>query len=201
MKVRGFLSLLVFIALILSVGLACGGANTPTPAPVTVAPQAESSSSNSGGLKTFTDENDYYQIELPADWEYSQTKDQENDYYYIDTFTAPDQNAMIENIVYDDGTAFTGSDKSRFALYLLNTFYSDTGKEGDIRVTDDSIQKDGSERLIWTSRGGKYSGTSFLETRGDARTTFLFFTVEYGNDYEDTYLDLLNDVIASYDIP
>lgn len=203
MKARGFMSLFVFIGLILAVGLACGGTNTPAPAqpasPQTV--KTEEPGSNSGGLKTFTDQNDYYQIELPSDWEYSQTTDEENDYYYIDTFTSPDENALIENIVYDDGTAFTGSDKSRFALYLLNTFYSDTGKEGDIRVSDDSIQKDGSERLIWRSTGGKYSGISFLETRGDARTTFLFFTVEYSNDFKDTYADLLDDVIASYTIP
>ncbi len=204
MKYRGFLFLSAFVALILAVGLACGGPSTPSSPrtdPPQQSPQTEAPSSNSGGLKTFTDQNDYYQIQVPSDWDYSQTVDEQDDYYYIDTFTSPDENALIENIVYDDGTAFTGSDKARFALYLLNTFYSDTGKEGDIRVSDDSIQKDGSERLIWRSTGGKYSGISFLETRGDAKTTFLFFTVEYSNDYEDTYADLLDDVIASYTIP
>ena len=202
MKYRGFLPLFAFVILVLAVGLACGGATAPTQAPAPPQPaQTESASSNSGGMQTFTDQNDYYHIQLPSDWKYEQTVDKEDDYYYIDTFTSPDEHALIENIVYDDGTAFTGSDKSRFALYLLNTFYSDTGKEGDIRVSDDSIQKDGSERLIWRSTGGKYSGTSFLETRGSARTTFLFFTVEYDNDFKDTYLDLLNDVIASYTVP
>jgi hypothetical protein len=203
MKYHGFLFLPAFVALILAVGLACGGTTAP-PAPATNPPQpaeTEKPGSNSGGLKTFTDQNDYYQIEVPSDWKYSQTVDDQDDNYYIDTFTSPDENALIENIVYDDGTAFTGSQKAKFALYLLNTFYSDTGKEGDIRVSDDSIQKDGSERLIWRSTGGKYSGTSFLETRGSARTTFLFFTTEYSNDFEDTYLELLNDVIASYTIP
>jgi hypothetical protein len=85
-------------------------------------------------------------------------------------------------------------------LKLLNTYYSSTGKEGDIRISDDSIQKDGSERLTWTSKGGGYSGLSFLEVRSNG-TTFLFFTVDWGNDVQDTYIDTLNYVIESYKIP
>ena len=120
--------------------------------------------------------------------------------HYIDTFKSPDEGAVIENIVYDDGTAFTGNQKAKFSLYLLNTFYSSTGKEGDIKVSDDSIMKDGSERLTWTSKGGGYSGLSFLEVRNNG-TTFLFFTVDWGNDVQDTYIDTLNYVIESYKIP
>ena len=59
---------------------------------------------------------------------------------------------MVENIAYDDGTAFNGSENGKFALQIPNQNYSSTGKEGDIKVTDDSIQKDGSERLTWTSK-------------------------------------------------
>lgn len=163
----------------------------PTSAPQPISP--------SDGLKTFTDENKLYQIDVPADWTYEHTVDKTNNYYYIDTFTSPDQAALIENIVYDDGTPFVGQDKARFALYLLNTFYSKTGKEGDIRVSDDRIMSDGSERLVWSSRGGGYSGISFLETRGT--TTFLFFTVEWANGAKDQYMDTLNAVIESYRIP
>lgn len=119
--------------------------------------------------------------------------------YYIDQFKSPDGNALIENIAYDDGKPFTGSQNGKFALYLLNTFYSSTGKEGDIHVSDDSIQKDGSERLAWSSSGGGYSGLSYFEVRN--RTTFLMFTVEYANDYENTYIDILNNVVASYRTP
>ena len=154
---------------------------------------------SSGSTTVFTDQNNYYQIDVPSDWKYSQTVDNTNNYYYIDQFKSPDGNALVENIVYDDGTAFTGSDKSKFSLYLLNTFYSNTGKEGDIRVSDDSIQKDGSERLTWTSKSGGYSGISFLETRGT--TTFLMFTVEWANSARDQYLDTLNAVVASYRLP
>jgi len=171
----------------------------PEPQPVeTEAPQQSDSSDE--GFVTFTDQNGLYTIEIPADWNYEQTYDSENNYYYIDTFTSPDGGAIIENIVYDDGEKFTGNQKSKFALYLLNTFYSSTGKEGDIKVTDDSIMKDGSERLTWSSKAGGYSGISFLEVRSNG-TTFLFFTVDWGNDMEDVYLDTLNYVIETYTIP
>lgn len=148
----------------------------------------------------FTDQNDLYSIEVPADWEYEQTYDAEDNYYYIDTFTSPDGGAVIENIVYDDGTRFTGNQKGKFALYLLNTFYSSIGREGDIRVSDDKIMPDGSERLTWSSQGGGYSGISFLELRSNG-TTFLLFTVNWGNSVEDVYIDTLNYVIESYSIP
>lgn len=220
----------VFILVVMAVvSLAClGGGGTPAVVPVTEAPQqpqqvepppqpteteeavqvvepvveepTQTPEAGSGGFVTFTDQNDLYTIEVPADWTYEQTVDTESNNYYIDTFTSPDGGAVIENIVYDDGTAFSGNQKSKFALYLLNVFYSSTGKEGDIRVTEDKIMKDGSERLIWTSKGGGYSGISFLEVRSNG-TTFLFFTVDWGNSVEDTYMDTLNYVIESYTIP
>lgn len=210
MKSKGLIRLLGVIAVMLMVSLACFGGPAPTQAPVVQQPvqqeqpqqeepQQEEPANNSGGLMTFTDQNDYLSIDLPEDWTYEQTVDSDGNDFYIDTFTSPDELALVENIVYDDGTAFTGSDKARFALYLLNTFYSDTGQEGDIRVSEDKIMQDGSERLTWRSTGGDYSGISFLETRGS--TTFLFFTVEWVDSAEDQYVDVLNAVIASYRIP
>jgi len=171
---------------------------------VTAAPTEEPTQpvndTSDGGFTTFTDRNDLFTIEVPADWTYEETVDTEDNNYYIDTFTSPDGGAVIENIVYDDGTAFSGNQKSKFALYLLNTFYSSTGREGDIKVTDDAIMKDGSERLTWSSKAGGYSGISFLEVRSNG-TTFLFFTVDWGDDMEETYMDTLNYVIESYTIP
>ena len=102
----------------------------------------------------------------------------------------------MENLFYDEGNAFTGSVNGKFALALLHTFYSATGKEGDIRITDDNIQPDGSERLIWESKSGGYSGISYFEVRGG--TTFLMFTIEWVNSAKGLYLDTLNQVVASY---
>jgi hypothetical protein len=205
MKVQAFARVFAFVALMLVVSLACGGGGaTPTPIVIVVhdtavpPPATAASASSSGGLSTFTDQNDLFAIEVPGDWPHEQTVADDNTYYF-DTFKSPDELALVENIVYDDGTAFSGSQKATFALYLLNTFYSSTGAEGDIRVSDDSIMKDGSERLTWSSKGGGYSGISFLETRGT--TTFLFFTVEWVDSAQDQYLDTLNAVIESYRIP
>jgi len=125
--------------------------------------------------------------------------DGEDNYYYIDRFTSPDSKALIENITYDDGRVFKGNQSGRFALRLLNTFYSETGEEGDIRISGDSIMEDGRERLTWTSKNGGYSGLSFLDRRGD--TTFLMLTVKWVNEAEAHYYDLLSNVAASYRIP
>ena len=214
-----FLALLVFV---ISVGCLCtgltGGTPTEAPAPTQppiqqqeptqapkptqppAEPSAEPPVSNSGGLTTFTDQKGFYSIDVPADWTYTHTVDEESNYFYIDTFTSPDGGAVIENIVYNDETKFVGSQNGQFALFILNKLYSKTGREGDIRVTDDKIMKDGSERLTWTSKEGKYSGISFFELRND-NYDFLMFTVNWGNAVEEQYIDTLNAVIESYRAP
>lgn len=220
MKNAGIHRLFAFLLVFVLVSLACtGGQGTPTPVPPQPQPQQPqpqdpqpqqepqqepqqdpdplpsptAEQQATGGWITFTDENDYFQIDVPADWNYSH---EIGDYYYIDQFKSPDEQALVENLVYDEGNAFTGNVNGKFALALLHTFYSNTGKEGDIRITDDNIQPDGSERLIWESRSGGYSGISYFEVRN--KTTFLMFTVEWINSAEDLYFDTLNSVIESY---
>ena len=218
-----FFPFLAFLVFVISVGCLCTGlANgTPTEAPVQQPTQAptrvppteapvqqpttapvvtdEPVSNSSGGWVTFTDEKGFYAIDVPADWEYQHSVDSEDNYYYIDTFTSPDGGAVIENIVYNDDTPFTGGQNGQFALQILNQLYSKTGREGDIRISEDQIMKDGSERLTWTSKEGKYSGISFFEIRD--KYNFLMFTVNWGNAVQDQYLDTLNTVIESYRAP
>ena len=211
MKARSLCYSLAFVSFILATGLACSAlfpsaTSAPPAAPATEGPtQAPSDNGGSTGNTgagnnsapaTFTDKNNYYAIDLPADWTH-ETGTETNAYW--DRFEAPDHHAFIENVAYDDGTPWTGASNGRGALALLNSTYSSTGKEGDIRVTADSIQNDGSERLTWTSKGGGYSGVSFFEVRN--KTTFLMFTVWWDNPYEDTYRQMLDDVIASYRTP
>ncbi len=214
MKNRGFHYLLVLLSFIVAIGLACKAlspssptsAPAPTTAPVvtqslvsTEAPGNNSSATEattSSDLVTFTDKNKYFAIDVPANWTHETSS---GEHYYIDTFTSPEKGAVIESIVYDDGQPFTGTDNGRFALQLLNQNYSKTGSEGDIRITEEKQQSDGSDRLTWTSKAGGYSGISFFEVRN--KTTFLMFTVDWGNDYKDTYFDLLGNVITSYRAP
>jgi len=205
---RGPAALAGFAVLLTAVGIACSSlspsAPTATPAEVdTVVPaepsQAASDSTSVPEQITFTDQNGYFQIDLPGDWTHTQDVDTQDNYWYWDVFTAPDGHAKIENVVYDDGTAWTGSQNGKQALYLLNQFYSNTGAEGDIRISNDSIQKDGSERLTWSSRGGAYSGVSFFEVRN--RTAFLMLTAWWDDEYVDEYEGALDEIISSYRTP
>jgi hypothetical protein len=214
MKNKGLFVLFAFAAFVMVVGLACNfGAAPATSAPQPVqptqpAPQAteapqqpsndNSGSGDSGGLKLFVDQNNHYQIQVPSDWEYNQVT---GDHYYIDQFKSPDGLALVENIVFNDGTPFTGSQNGKFALDLLNRFYSNTGAVGDIRVSSDQIQTDGSERLVWESKSGGYSGASYFEVRKPDLLNFLMITIEWSNSAESQYLDTLNAVIESYTLP
>ncbi len=216
MRIRGFRYLLVFVSFIAAIGLACsmfGSSPTqaplptvappptqapvkPTDVPVSTGPTDANTGPSSSDLITFTDKNKYYSIDLPASWVHTTSS---GDNYYWDTFTSPDKGAVVENYAYDDGIPWSGKDSGKYALAVLNQLYSKTGKEGDIKVTEEKLQEDGSDRLTWQSKAGGYSGISFFEIRG--QTTFLMFTVDWGNDYENQYLDTLNNVIKSYRVP
>jgi hypothetical protein len=205
MKTKGIHYLFAFLSFMVVTGLGCSAVTTtptsvpePTDVPATQASTDSTNTTNptdapSTDLVTFTDKNSLFAVDLPGDWIHTTDS---GEHYYIDTFTSPDKAAVVENIAYDDGTAFSGNDNGRFALQILNKNYSNTGKDGDIRVTDDSIQSDGSERLSWTSKSGKYSGYSYFEIRN--KTTFLMFTIDWGNNSKDQYIDTLDKVVSSY---
>ncbi|MDX1663921.1 MAG: hypothetical protein R3272_09015 [Candidatus Promineifilaceae bacterium] len=139
---------------------------------------------------TFTGPDGLFAIDVPMAWEYVRD---EGGPVTVDTFLAPDEHAVIQNITYDEGLEISRSEAGDFALELLREYYAN-----DITIIDDQVQADGSERLVWESRSGDYSGISFFETRG---TTFLLFTVMYDNPFEEIYLPTLNHTIESYTIP
>lgn len=204
---RKFRMLFVFVALLAAVSLACGGSAQPTSNPTlppvpTTAPVQENQGqqpASDNGLITFVDENNLAAFDLPGDWTLNHST---GDNYYVDRFTSPDgTSGFIENLVYNDGTSFVKSQKGKFALDLINNFYSFTGQVGDIRVTSDQIMPDDSERLEWVSKGGGYSGVSFFETRGDDNATFLMFTAWWLDTADQATLDAVNNAIASYRIP
>lgn len=207
MKSRGIQYGFAFVGLMLLVGLACSSASTTTGTSSGGSAVTQASAPNSGptdantssGLVPFKDQNGNFAIDVPASWTHTQDVDKQNNYWYWDVIASPDGNAKVESVVYNDGTPWTGSQNGQTALYLLNKFYSNTGKEGDIRVSSDSIQKDGSERLVWASKGGNYSGESFFEVRN--RLTFLMLTIWWKNDFASQYESTLDDVVASYRIP
>jgi hypothetical protein len=141
-------------------------------------------------IYTFTGPRDLFEIEVPLPWLYETT---EGEFAIVDTFYSPDNHGIVQNITYDDGEAIDSSTAGAFALSLLREFYAE-----DIRITDDQVQPDGSERLTWDSPSGDYSGISFLESRG---TTFLMFSVLWDNPYEADYFDTLDYIISTYTTP
>lgn len=180
MKINNF-RFFSWMILLLAVG--CSGI-TPTPAVP------------ASNLTTFTDQNKYYQIQLPKDWKHDPSP---GSHYYMDTFTSPDGNAVIQNIAYDDGTPISSSTNAQFALNLLDKYFSINGQTGSITISDTSMMDDGSERLNWTSAAADASGISFIEIRN--QTTFLIFTVEWKNKYKSQYFNILDQVTASYTVP
>ncbi len=132
-----------------------------------------------------------FEFSVPYGWAYS-IYSEEN--AVADTFTSPDGLTKIENITYDDGTAVSRSEAGRFALTLLKDFYS----VNDIKVTDDEVQADGSERLNWVSESGGFEGTSFFETRG---TTFLLLTWIVNSEHYDLFFPVWQDLLSSYAVP
>ncbi|MDT8307410.1 MAG: hypothetical protein RRC07_15875 [Anaerolineae bacterium] len=138
---------------------------------------------------TFSGPDGLFTIEVPTAWQYERSEAENT---VVDTFYAPDGHAIIQNIAYDDGSPIGRSEAGELALDLLHSSYA-----ADIRIVDDRVQADGSERLTWTSASGDYSGISFFETRG---TTFLLLTTMYDNAYEDVYIDTVEYTIGSYTI-
>ena len=205
---------IAFAAILLAVSLACSAlssepAANPTLPPVPTEPPAQQDQQNQqqdqgqqsvdNGLITFTDENELAAFDLPGDWIYNHTVGEN---YYVDRFTASDEvSGFIESIVYNDGTPFVKSQNGKFALDLINTFYSATGQVGDIRISSDQLMPDGSERLEWKSKSSGYSGVSFFETRGSDNSTFMMFTAWWLDTADQTTLDAINNAISSYRIP
>jgi hypothetical protein len=149
-----------------------------------------------GNLTTFTDQNKYYEIQLPKDWKHEHSS---GDHYYVDTFSSPDGNAVIQNIAYDDGTPITGSTNAQFALDLLDKYFSVSGQSGSITISDTSMMNDGSERISWVSASIEASGISFIEVRN--KTTFLIFTSEWKNKFKSQYFNIIDQIVASYTVP
>jgi len=139
---------------------------------------------------TFTDPAGLYSFDVPYLWRHELYTEANA---VVDTFWSPDRLAYVENISYDDGTVITKSLSGAFALQLLHQFYAE-----DVKITEDKVQPDGSERLTWHSPSGGTSGMTFFETRG---TTFLMLTLGSDDSLSSLYTPIFDNVIATYQVP
>ncbi len=199
--------LFAFVVLLVAAACVCSGTTLPTqiapaatdqPAPTTNTSQP---SSNNSDVITVEDQNKLYIFDIPADWSY-ESQDLGNTIYsdvnmFSDTWTSPDGSAVIEGISgRSQGFNFDGTTSTGVALDLLNTYYSSTGKEGDIRISKTSTAEDGSTRFDWSSSAGDYSGISWFEVR--ETRTFLMWTVDWGNGTDQAILDIVDNAINTY---
>ncbi len=145
-------------------------------------------------IYTFEGPNSLFEIEVPVSWKHEKSTDPN---LVVDSIHAPDEHALIESIMYDDGYPYAKADAGQAALRLLNQFY--TNGSGDISVTEDSIMEDSRERLVWESKQGGFSGITTFEVRNE--TSLLIFSVLYDDPYEDTYRPLLEYIIDTYETP
>jgi hypothetical protein len=135
-----------------------------------------------------------FEIKVPLSWKQETSTDVN---LIVDSIHAPDEHASIESIVYDDGYPYAKADAGQATLRLLNEFY--TNGAGDISITEDSIMEDRRERLTWESKQGGFSGITTFEVRNE--TSLIIFSVLYDNLYADTYRNVLEYVIDTYEIP
>ena len=139
----------------------------------------------------FTGPGDLFEMEVPFAWSYSSQEDQVS---VIDRFDEPNGLAFIENIAYDDGNPISKSLAGKLALEILRQFYAP-----DLKVLDDQVQPDGSERLIWTSAQLGMQGITFFEVRNS--TTFLLLSLVAQQDAFDTFSPLFSYILQTYTIP
>lgn len=162
---------------------------------------SNSSNGASSDVITVEDQNKLYTFDIPANWS-SEANDLGNAIYsdvymFSDTWTSPDGSAVIEGISgRSEGFNFDGTTSTGVALDLLNSYYSSTGREGDIRISKTSTAEDGSTRFDWTSKGGDYSGISWFEVRGTR--TFIMWTVNWGNGADQAILNIVDNAINTY---
>jgi len=211
-------TLFAFITLLAIVSLACAGGSSTAVAPPTNSPPQPTSppqntnptpqSGSTSDIVTFTDQSNLLSFDLPGDWTYEHTEHGDQIYSdanaYSDTYTSPDQSAKIESLVLvaNSGVTVNNTSSQRAALDILNTYYSSTGKNnGDLRISSDQIQPDGSERFQWKSKGGGYSGVSFFEVRGADKKTWLMLTAWWLDTTDQAVLDQIDSIISSYNVP
>jgi hypothetical protein len=136
--------------------------------------------------KLFQDQQNTLAFEVPVFWTYKHIA---GDKTTSDTFSAPDQHAAVQSLVYEDSEVISKALAGEFTLDLLHEYYN-----RDIIITSERILVDGGERLDWYSSSGSYFGATIFRTRG--RTIWLF-TMIVDDAYEAIYQGLLADILAS----
>lgn len=146
---------------------------------------AEATDNQGNLLSTFN--NGSISMDIPQHWKYQSTLGENS---IVDTFVSPDERAIIQMAVYDDGEPISGSVAGAFVRNLLRNYYAK-----DIIVTSYKNLPDGREELIWKSGGSNYEGLTYFDTRD---TELYIYTVITDKDYKELYNALLTSILNSF---
>ncbi|MFC1922356.1 hypothetical protein ACFLY4_03620 [Chloroflexota bacterium] len=133
-------------------------------------------------------DSELFSLAVPQYWNFNRTTGSNS---VVDTYTSPDQHAVVQIAIYDDGDEISGAAGGAFVRNLLRNYYAN-----DIVVTSDLLLADGREELIWKSTTAEYQGRSYFDKRD---TTLYIITVMTDNDYVEYYGDLIDFILSSYD--
>jgi hypothetical protein len=131
--------------------------------------------------------NDYFSILRPPYWNYQRVEEK---YTITETFISPDEKAVIQTLIYDDGQPISKKVAGELALALLRNNYT-----RKISVLEDKVLEDGREKLTWRSIPSTYQGITSFSTR---QTGVFILTVMWGDDPDQYYQAILGDVFSSY---
>lgn len=133
--------------------------------------------------------NDYFSFRFPPYWKNEQTS---GEYSVVNTIYSPDESAIIQAVIYDDGQYLSGMLVGELVRTLLREQYTK-----DLTISSDNILIDGRERLTWKSNLANYQGVTLFEIRD---TALLMVTVMWENEFIEYYQMILNDVINTYKV-
>ena len=136
-----------------------------------------------------THSNGFLSIDIPASWKIVQTSGENT---VVSSYYSPDQKAIIQVVVYDDGKVMTKSMAGSLALILLRDYYTK-----DVEVISDQLRQDGREELTWISPQGNYQGITIFWAQD---TTLYVFTVMVDNDSKDMYNNFFEETLSKSDI-
>ncbi len=134
---------------------------------------------------------DLFMMNVPAPWYFVSDSDALSTF---DSFVAPAEDAGIDVIAVFSPDAVSNTLAGDVTLGLLRDFYA-----SDLRVTDDQVMPDGSERLVWYSESQGILGVTFFEVRDT--NTYLFLTMYTQAEYVDLYTPLFDDLLNTYVVP
>jgi hypothetical protein len=133
--------------------------------------------------------NGKFSILAPSYWSVRQSKGEN---ISVDTVTSPDEQSIIQTIVYDDGNTMSRNIAGTLVLTLLSENYTK-----GIIVETDGLLENGQEKITWRSNVADYRGITLFETRASA---MYVVTVIWGNDPDHYYQDMLEKVINTYKV-